>query len=147
MALFESGERNATLIGRDGTERGVIGVMRFDQLDEIWNCYPEISYKLLNAIATDAILKLRSSLDAETKKKRKTKTNHPSTSETCDNMEDNRNGRRSSIRKVGSMRRISSVESDKWPQLAKTEIIYRTKMTQMKGKEQEITKIMKAKAL
>ena len=43
------------------------------------------------------------------------------------------------------MRRISSVESDKWPQLAKTEIIYRTKMTQMKGKEQEITKIMKAK--
>ena len=97
MALFESGERNATLIGRDGTERGVIGVMRFDQLDEIWNCYPEISYKLLNAIATDAILKLRSSLDAETKKKRKTKTNHPSTSETCDNMEDNRNGRRSSI--------------------------------------------------
>ena len=54
MALFESGERNATLIGRDGTERGVIGVMRFDQLDEIWNCYPEISYKLLNAIATDA---------------------------------------------------------------------------------------------
>ena len=31
------------------------------------------------------------------------------------------------------------------PQLAKTEIIYRTKMTQMKGKEQDITKIMKAK--
>ena len=77
-------------------------------MDEIWNCYPEISYKLLNA-TTDAILKLRSSLDAETKKK-EDEDEYPSTSETCDNMEDNRNGRRSSIRKVGSMRRISSVK-------------------------------------
>lgn len=65
MSLFETGSRSATLIGKDGTDEGVIGVMRFDQLDELWRYYPEVSFKLLNAIATDAIAKLRSSLDVE----------------------------------------------------------------------------------
>ena len=127
MSLFESGTRNATLIGKDGHE-GTIGVLRFDQFDDMWNEEPEISYKLLSAVAADAILKLRNSLDA-IKATKKGKSNR----------------RCSEIRKVGSMRRISSVDGEKWNKLAKTEIIYRSKMNEMKSKEQDAS--MKIKSL
>ena len=117
MALLEGGFRSAEVLGKAGGD-GIVAVLRFDVIDRLWQRNAELANKLLMAIASDGMAKLRNTLHQKSGKKMK---------------------RKSTFRRVGSMEKMIQKDGEvkKWDQLANTEIIYRSNIVKMKREESE----------